>query len=118
MKLTLNATQDRIVRRSVLGIGLAGVLLFGWLLVFSWLYPTVLEQWARKAIAHEVQQRVETHLDSLSNSALGEAAGRILKRNEGGLAPGAEPGAKAGRVVRMMLGGMRCAFPPYGSRRV
>ena len=68
MKLTRNVMQDRIIRRSLLGIGLTGVVLFGWLLVFSWLSPTVLEQWARKAIANEVQQRVETHLDSLSNS--------------------------------------------------
>ena len=68
MKLPLNATQDRIIRRSLLGIGLTGVVLFDWLLVFSWLSPTVLEQWARKAIANEVQQRVESHLDSLSNS--------------------------------------------------
>lgn len=69
------------MRRAVLMVGVAGALLCSVLFAVSWLYPTVLETWARKAIASEVQQRVETHLDGLSDSALGRVAGKMIEKN-------------------------------------
>lgn len=81
MKFVLNAKHDMAVRRVVLMLGVAGALMCGVLFAVSWFYPTVLETWARKAIAEEVQQRVETHLDGLNNSAIGRAAGGLIDKN-------------------------------------
>ena len=82
MRFTPASVPDVPVRRPILIMAIAGAAVFSMLFAMSWLYPTVVEQWARKAITHEVQQRVDTHLDGLSNSALGNAAGRLMQRNE------------------------------------
>ena len=71
-----------MIRRAILVAAIVGMVAFGMLFAASWAFPTVLEQWARKAIAQEVQQGVETQLDTLSNSALGSAASRVINKNE------------------------------------
>jgi len=71
-----------VIRRAILVAAIVGMVAFGMLFAASWAFPTVLEQWARKAIAQEVQQGVETQLDTLSNSALGSAASRVINKNE------------------------------------
>ena len=72
---------DAPIRRAVFTIGAMGAMLFTLLFASTWLFPTVLESWAREAIAHEVQQGVDTHLDGLHNSAIGKMAGRMIDKN-------------------------------------
>lgn len=77
----LKPDYDKALRRVVLATGVTGAVLFSLLLAVSWLHPILLETWARNAIAQEVQQRVETKLDALNNSAIGGAAGRMMENN-------------------------------------
>lgn len=79
--MTITLRSELAIRRTVLAIGATGAVLFALLFATSWLFPTVLETWARKAIAHKVQQRVETHLEGLHDSAIGKVAARMIEKN-------------------------------------
>lgn len=77
----LNDKHDALLRRALLLIGLAGTALFAFLLALSYLNPIVLEKLARNAIAEEVQLRVSTRLDALSDRTLVRAAEQLLAKN-------------------------------------
>lgn len=78
----LSDKHDALLRRALFLIGLAGAALFAFLLALSYLNPIVLEKWARNAIAQEVQQRVSTRLDALSDSTLVRAAEQLVAKNQ------------------------------------
>lgn len=90
-----NPPNDFALRRAILVAAVLGLVVFTLLFAASLRYPTVLEQWARQAIAQEVQQRVETQLDGLSNSALGSAASGVIEANKRQQAAAREPLAQA-----------------------
>ena len=81
MKIHISPRQDAAVRRSIMALGMAGTVIFGLLFVAAFLYPTVFESWARRAIAQEVQVRVQTKLDSLNDASIGRLAGRVINQN-------------------------------------
>jgi len=77
----LSDKHDALLRRALRLIGLAGTMLFAILLTLSYLNPIVLEKWARNAIAQEVQLRLSTRLDALSDQALVRAAEQLVSKN-------------------------------------
>lgn len=77
----LSARHDALLRQTLLAIGLAGAALFAFLLALSYLNPILIEQWARNAIAQEVQQRVTSRLENVASPTLVRAAESLIGKN-------------------------------------
>lgn len=67
-------------RRALLGLGTAGLALFGGLCALSFLAPLTVERLAREAIRIEVQRRVEARVDDLSDTRLAGLARKALEK--------------------------------------
>lgn len=69
------------MRKLILSVCALGILICTSLLLLSWLAPLQVERWARTAIEHEVQSKVEARWQSLEKPALVRAAEQQLRQH-------------------------------------
>lgn len=69
------------MRTLILAVSALGFALCAGLLALSWFAPLQVERWAREAIEHDVQRRVEARWQSLQQPALLQAAERQLREH-------------------------------------
>jgi hypothetical protein len=68
------------LRKALLTISLLGVLVFGGVLIVSFVAPLAVEQAAREVIRIEVERRVGERVDALSNNRLAGLASKALEK--------------------------------------
>jgi hypothetical protein len=69
------------MRKLILTVSALGFLICTSLLLLSWLAPLQVERWARTAIEHDVQRKVEARWQSLEKPALVRAAERAMREH-------------------------------------
>jgi hypothetical protein len=70
------------MRRIILGLSIAGTLLFGSAFILSWLNPILIERAAGTVVRMEVERKMEARLDALSGAPMVGLAQRALGRTE------------------------------------
>lgn len=111
------------LREWILFLGLVGAAWFALLLTVSYLQPILLETWARKAIADEVEQSVGEQLGRLDNSSLTRAAERLAGRNADAIAGAGEELARelqarvAAATEKMLDPSCPCRIRTQGENR-
>lgn len=70
------------MRQTILGLSLAGTLLFGIAFILSWLNPIWIERMASTAVRFEVEREAGIRVDALSGAPIVGLAQRALKRTD------------------------------------